>query len=78
MTEQERKKFNELVNQVEKLTIERERIYHNIWEVPYWARPTIQKLLDKELFTCKSESDLDLSESLMKNLVINDKAHLYD
>lgn len=78
MTEQERQKFNLLVGQVEKLTLERERIYRYTAELPDWAKPTVQKLLDKGLYSGAGEDDLNLPETLMRVLVINDRAGLYD
>ena len=77
MTKEERAKFNMLVEQVEKLTREKERIYHYTAELPDWARPTIQKLLDKGIDAGESEADLNLPENLMRILVINDRAGLY-
>ena len=77
MTKEERAKFNMLVEQVEKLTREKERIYHYTAELPDWARPTIQKLLDKGIYAGESEADLNLPENLMRILVINDRAGLY-
>lgn len=82
MTEEERKKYNSLVEQVEKLTQRvdelKEKVYHYTAELPEWARPTIQKLLDKGIYAGNNEGDLNLSETLMRTLVINDRAGLYD
>jgi peptidoglycan L-alanyl-D-glutamate endopeptidase CwlK len=78
MTETERIKFNMLVEQVDKLTREKERVYHYTKELPDYARPTIQKLLDKGIYAGASESDLNLPETLMTVLVINDRVGLYD
>lgn len=77
MTETERKKFNTLVEQVEKLTLAQEKIYHYTEELPDWAKPTIQKLLDKGIYAGSSESDLNLTETLMRILVINDRTGIY-
>ncbi len=77
MTVEEQRKFNALVAQVEKLTEEKERVYHYTEELPDWAKPTIQKLLDKKLFAGASESDLNLPETLARVLVINDRAGSY-
>lgn len=77
MTKDERAKFNMLVEQVDKLTRESDRIYHYTAELPDWSRGTIQKLLDRGLYAGESEADLNLPESLMRNLVINDRAGLY-
>lgn len=78
MTEAERQKFNQMVQQVEKLTQEKERIYHYTNELPDWARPTIQKLLDKGLYNGAGENDLNLPESLMRTMVILDRVKVFD
>lgn len=78
MTEQERKKFNALVKQVEELTLAKEKVYHFTKELPDWARPTIQKLLDKGAYAGESEDNLNLPETLMRVLVINDRVGLYN
>lgn len=77
MTAVEQQKFNALVEQVEKLTLAQEKVYHYTKELPDWARPTIQKLMDKGIYKGNSESDLSISETLMRVLVINDRAGLY-
>ena len=78
MTVEEKKKFNALVEQVEKLTTEKDRIYHYGTELPDWAKPTMQKLIDKGLYVGAGENDLNLPETLMRVLVINDRAGLYN
>lgn len=77
MTEAERKEFETLKEEVTKLLKSKEKIYHYTKDLPGWARPTIQKLLDKGLYAGASESDLNLPESLMRTLVINDRAGVY-
>lgn len=78
MTDAERKKFNTLVDMVEKLTLNQEKIYHYTKELPDWARPTIQKLLDKGYYNGASESDLNLPETLMRTMVILDRVGIFD
>lgn len=76
---EELKKENEaLKSEIKALKDSQEKVYHYTVDVPDWGRPTIQKLLDKGLYNGASESDLNLSESLMRTLVINDRAGLYD
>ena len=77
MTAEEKKKFNALVEQVEQLTQRMDRVYHYTNELPDWARPTVQKLLDKGIYAGAAEDDLNLPESLMRVLVINDRAGMY-
>ena len=90
MTQQEREKFNALVEAVENLThtvdkladritaLENPMIYNYIDEnMPLWARPTIQKLVDKGLLV-GDENGLHLTDGDLKQFVINDRAGLYD
>lgn len=69
------KKIAELTEAINNAT---EKVYHYTMEVPEWGRPTIQKLLDKGLYKGTSDSDLNLPENLLRTLVINDRAGLYD
>lgn len=45
--------------------------------MPEWAKPTIQKLVDKGILK-GDDNGLNLTEDLMRILVINDRAGLYD
>jgi hypothetical protein len=78
MTEVERQKFNKMVELVDKLVREKERVYHHINESPDWARPTIQKLLDRGLYNGAGKDDLNLPESLMRTMVILDRVKIFD
>lgn len=83
MTETERKKFNEIVNIVSDLAVDvnkikNKMIYNYIDKnMPEWARPTIQKLVDKG-YLQGNENGLNLTDELLRMLVINDRAGLYD
>lgn len=84
MTEVERQKFNALVEVVESLTLKidelqkNNKVYHYYNELPDYAYETIMKLATKGIYKGASESDLNLPETLMRVLVINDRAGLYD
>ena len=52
-------------------------IYETIEEVPEWGRPTVQKLMGKNLLQGEGD-DLGLTYDLLRVLVINDRAGLYD
>lgn len=78
MTEIERQKFNKMVEIVEQLSREKERIYHYSVELPDWALPTINKLVEKGFYKGNGESDLNLPESMMRTLVILDRAGVFD
>ncbi len=46
--------------------------------MPEWAKPTVQKLMDKGMISGVADNCLDLSNDLLRLLVINDRAGLYD
>ena len=46
--------------------------------MPEWAKPTVQKLMDKGIISGVADNCLDLSNDLLRLLVINDRAGLYD
>lgn len=90
MTVEERTKFNELVNIVANLRVaidklgdritklENPMIYNYIDNnMPKWARPTMQKLVDKG-YLQGDENGLNLTDDFLRMLVINDRAGLYD
>lgn len=54
-----------------------EKVYNWTVEVPEWARPTVQKLLDKGYLQGNDKGELELTYSILKMLVINDRAGLY-
>lgn len=67
---------NDMDGKLEKLT--HPMIYNYIDEnMPDWARPTIQKLVDKGYLKGDGEG-LNLDENLLRMLVINDRAGIYD
>lgn len=55
-----------------------EKLYNWTVEVPEWARPTVQKLLDKGYLVGNDKGELELTYSMLKMLVINDRAGLYN
>ena len=62
-----------------KLTEETEMIYNFIDEnLPEWARPTIQKLVDKGLLKGNENGELGLNDTMLKIFVVNDRAGLYN
>lgn len=83
MTNEERIKFNMLVDAVSAMqeTIDKlanPMIYNYIDNnMPEWARPTIQKLVDKGILQ-GDENGLGLTYSDLRYLVWNDRAGLYD
>ena len=78
MTKEEKKEFEALKKEIEALKAKQETVYRYTTSLPKWAMPTIQKLLDKGIYAGESESNLNLPETLMRVLVINDRAGLYD
>lgn len=55
----------------------KERVYNTIEEVPEWGKATVQKLINKGLLK-GNENGLDLSYTLLRLFVVNDRAGLYD
>ena len=55
----------------------RQEQYNSVEECPAWARPTIEKLVQKGYLQGDEDGNLELSFDLMRNLVINDRVHLY-
>lgn len=84
MTTEERLKFNELVKVVANLqtTVDKltnPMIYNYIDNnMPEWARPTIQKMVDKGILRGNEKGELGLNETMLKIFVTNDRAGLYD
>lgn len=56
---------------------ENEMRYNTLEEVPDWGKATIQKLLDKD-FLYGGDTGLGLTEDMLRLLVINDRAGVYD
>lgn len=54
-----------------------EKVYNWTEEVPEWARPTVQKLLDKGYLKGNDKGELELTYSMLKIFVVNDRAGLY-
>ena len=55
-----------------------ERIFNYTMECPEWSRATVQKLLDKGYLKGDEKGKLGLNETMIKLLVINDRAKVYD
>ena len=54
-----------------------DKVYNKVEEVPEWGRATVQKLINKGLLK-GNEKGFDLSYTLLRLLVVNDRAGLYD
>lgn len=70
--------IGDLADKVERLS--NPMIYNYIDDnMPDWAKPTIQKLVDKGILRgTNDDGDLGLTEDIMRILVINDRAGVYD
>jgi hypothetical protein len=83
MTSEEKAKFNLLVNTVEKHEerldkIDGKMVYNYIDKnMPEWALPTVKKLTDNG-YLKGDDTGLNLTDELLRMLVINDRAGLYD
>lgn len=87
MTAEEKTKFNALVNAVSNLTVKVDNLTAIInsltgkmiyaWvddNMPEWARPTIQKLMDKGYLKGDEEGKLNLNDEMLRTFVILDRA----
>lgn len=54
-----------------------DEVYNTVEEVPDWGKDTVNKLISKGILK-GNEKGLDLSYTLLRLLVINDRAGLYD
>ena len=52
-------------------------VYETIEAVPDWGQPTVKKLVGKGLLKGEGD-DLGLTHDILRVLVINDRAGLYD
>ena len=59
------------------VTSQKETVYNTIAEVPQWGKATVNKLISRGLLK-GNEKGLDLSYTLLRLLVINDRAGLYN
>ena len=54
------------------------KVYHYTADLPDWARPTVQKLLDRGVYKGAGADNLNLTEDIMRTLVILDRAGIFD
>ena len=83
MTNEERKKFNALVDAVGNLAEKIDKLEHKMiyaWvddNMPDWAKPTITKLMKKGFLKGDENGKLGLDDNMLRMLVINDRAGIY-
>ena len=61
--------------EVKKIIESTRRTYNSVSVVPAWAKPTVEKLTRKGWLLGDEHGKLDLTEELLRTLVINDRAH---
>lgn len=54
------------------------KVYNTVDAVPAWGKETVQKLINKGFLQGDDQGKLALTTDLLRLLVINDRAHLYD
>lgn len=54
------------------------KVYNSVAECPAWAKDTVRKLVNNGFLHGDDKGKLALSTDLLRLLVINDRAHLYD
>lgn len=55
----------------------KDKVYNKVEEVPEWGRATVKKLIKKGVLN-GDEKGLNLSYTMLRMLIINDRAGLYD
>lgn len=74
----EAKEMEELKKELEVIKESlKKNVYNSIEEVPVWAKPTIEKLVDKGYLKGDDKGNLNLDDNLIRILVINDRAGIY-
>ena len=63
--------------EVKKIIESTRRTYNSVSVVPAWAKPTVEKLTRKGWLLGDEHGKLDLTEELLRTLVINDRAGIY-
>lgn len=66
-------KLREEVEEIKQNT----KVFHYTQELPDYAKAVVQKLLDKGILCGKAADDLDLSEDLVRMLVILDRCGVF-
>lgn len=69
--------LKKLEARIEILEKNKEKVFNNIAEIPKWGKPTIEKLLAKNIIQGNGEN-LGISYTLLRLIVINDRAGLYN
>lgn len=72
--EMDMEKFNEVLEELSALRKATRGRFNTIGEVPEWGRETIRKLLDSGALQGKTADALDLSEDMVRILVILDRS----
>jgi len=71
---QEIDKLKQELNEIKNII----KVYRYTADVPEWARKTVQKLIDKGIYMGVAEDNLNLSEDIMRIMVILDRAGVFD
>lgn len=71
-----KEQFMEWHEEAEKKRKEAE-IFVTLEDVPEWARPTVERLMDKKFLSGTGNGELNLTMDLIRLMVINERAGLY-
>lgn len=72
------KRISELEWRITALEKNEPAVYKYTKDVPEWGRSTVQKLLDKGYYAGEAADDLNLSETMLRILVIMDRAGTFN
>ncbi len=78
---EEDKEMDELKKELEKVREELKKatkvVYPKLEDVPIWAKETVEKLVEKGYLKGDEHGELNLDDTLVRVLVINDRAGIY-
>ncbi|MCL2225922.1 MAG: peptidoglycan recognition protein family protein [Defluviitaleaceae bacterium] len=61
--------FEEIISALKKMEV-MEMVYRTVEEMPDWAQPGIQQLIDLRLLSGRSPGNLDVDENMMRTLLV--------
>ncbi len=73
-----KRRYAELKEDFDRLRASREPVYQYGVSLPDWGAATVYKLVNKGFLEGEAPDNLNLSESMLRVLVVNDRAGLYD
>lgn len=71
-------KYMEIKGEDKVMSEENTNTYKTLKDVPTWGKPTVEKLVNKKAIQGDENGDLNISNDLLRTLVIHDRLGIYD